>query len=215
MKELLVTLFFFCLLQSCQQGQSSSAAETATTQAPPVTATVTDPVPVEASTFDTKITTEGLSAEQEEQVQKASEIIKLVVASEEFRDRVLNHTVNGKKMFLNNNGLSNEEIYQKILNAAESDNATADNVMELAISLVKQPKSLGIGSLFFQIISGIKKVFAFVSMFQSLTPAGIAQNLFQMWLGKLGFTLPSTGTTSLSVQGAISKIIGELGQKYL
>lgn len=175
------------------------------------TAEPTEPVPVEATTFETNIITEGLTVEQEMEVQKAAEIIKMVVASQEFKDRILNHTVNGVKTFLNNKGFTNEEIYQKILDAAESDNLTKDNVMELVIELIPQKST----SLIYRIISGIKKVFFFLNLFQNTTPAGIAQNLFMQWLGKIGFNQADNVTSQMSVQQAVSQIIGELGQKYL
>ncbi|MCM2350484.1 MAG: hypothetical protein NDI69_10720 [Bacteriovoracaceae bacterium] len=181
------------------------------TSTPSVATADPEPVPVEATTFETNIITEGLTVEQEMEVQKAAEIIKMVVASQEFKDRILNHTVNGVKTFLNNKGFTNEEIYQKILDAAESDNLTKDNVMELVIELIPQKST----SLIYRIISGIKKVFFFLNLFQNTTPAGIAQNLFMQWLGKIGFNQADNVTPQLSVQQAVSQIIGELGQKYL
>lgn len=178
-------------------------------QTTPVVTEPTDPVPVEAMTFETRIHTEGMSVEQEMEVQKAAEIIRMVVGSQEFKDRILNHTVNGVKKFLNNNGLTNEEIYQKILEAAEEGNLTKDNVMELTLELIPETSK----SRIFRIFAGIKKIFYYLNLFQNTTPAGIAQNLFQQWLGKIGFNAPEG--TSQSVQEAVAKIIGELGKKHL
>ncbi|MGE3608627.1 MAG: hypothetical protein AB7I27_03485 [Bacteriovoracaceae bacterium] len=189
------------------QTNSVTPAPTSTS----TTSTSTDPAPVEASTFDTNISTAGLDADQDMEVQKASEIIKLVVSSQEFKDRVLNHTVNGVKTFLNNNGLTNEQIYQKILEAAENDNLTKNNVMDLAFELIPQKTT----SRIYRIISGIKKIFFFLNLFSNTTPAGIAQNLFQQWLGKMGFSLVEGSSSNLTVQQGIAAIIGELGKKYL
>ncbi len=64
--------------------------------------------------------------------------------------------------------------------------------------------------------AGFKKIrlhIIFLNLFQNTTPAGIAQNLFQQWLGKIGFNAPEG--TSQSVQEAVAKIIGELGKKHL
>lgn len=215
--SMFLVLGLFTACQPAQQNDQGSLSNNSTTQdlnTPTPTTADADPVPVEATTFETDIRAEGLSADQEMDVEKAAEIIKKVVASQEFKDRVLNHTVNGVKTFLNNNGLSNEEIYQKILEAAESDNLAKDNVMELEFELIPQKTTLR--TRIYQIISGIKKIFFFLNLFQNTTPAGVAQQLFQQWLGKIGFALPeSSSSENFSVQTAVAKIIGELGQKYL
>ena len=38
-----------------------------------------------------------------------------IIASDEFKNEVLGHTYQGKRQFANNNGLSNEEVYKKII----------------------------------------------------------------------------------------------------
>lgn len=206
MKKIFLMLIALGLVTACQPNSGDKDSSSSNTE-------TSDQIPVEASTFETNISTEGMSVEQEMEIRKAEDIIKMVVASEEFKARILNHTVNGVKTFLNNKGLTNQEIYQKILEAAEEGNLSKDNVMDLAIELIPQNSSLG--SRIFKIIAGIKKIFYFLNLFQNTTPAGIAQNLFQQWLGKLGFG-PITGSSSnLTVQEAVAKIIGELGQQYL
>ena len=203
-------LFILVLVSACQPNSSSQPSVSTNT----VTDTdMSDQVPVEASTFETNISTEGMSVEQEMEIRKAEDIIKLVVASEEFKERILNHTVNGVKTFLNNKGLTNAEIYQKILEAAEDGNLTKDNVMDLAVELIPEKSTLA--SRIFKIIAGIKKIFFYLNLFQNTTPAGIAQNLFQQWLGKLGFSTVTGSSASLTVQEAVAKIIGELGKQYL
>lgn len=196
MKKIFLMLFVLLLVSACQPNGSNEPSVSTNT----VTDTdSSDQVPVEASTFETNISTEGMSVEQEMEVRKAEDIIKLVIASEEFKNRILNHT------FLNNNGLTNAEIYQKILDAAEDGSLTKDNVMDLAVELI--PQNTTLGSRIFKIIADIKKIFFFLNLFQNTTPAGIAQNLFQQWLGKLGLNT-ATGE-------AVAKIIGELGKQYL
>lgn len=209
MKNLLVILSVLVLVTACQPNQSEKQSSV-TTDRPSVstdadaTSDADDQVPVEALTFETNISTEGMSVEQEMEIRKAEDIIKLVIASEEFKSRILNHTVNGVKTFLNNNGLSNEEIYQRILD---------QNVMDLAVELI--PKKTTLSSRIFQIIAGIKKIFFFLNLFQNTTPAGIAQNLFQQWLGNIGFGLTEGASSNLTVQQAVARIIGELGKKHL
>ncbi len=215
MKNIFLLGLMMALIVACNSskggGTSSASPDQRSSQAAQVADTSTS-VPVEATTFETHIATKGLSVEQETDVQKASEIIKQVVATQEFRDRILNHTVNGVKTFLNNNGLSNEEIYQKILDAADDNSLTKDNIMNLELEVSASSSGSGI---LFQIVSGIKKILSLFNLFSSATPAGIAQNLFQMWLGNLGFTIPTGSTGAGSVQSVIANLIGELGKKFL
>jgi D-ribose pyranose/furanose isomerase RbsD len=206
---MLLYCFALTFVVACNQstnGPKASVDPTINSQA----VDTSTPVPVEATTFETQITTSGLSVDQVMDVQKASEIIKQVVASQEFKDRILNHTVNGKKTFLNNNGLSNQEIYLRILEAAEDHDLNKDNIMELVLEVV--PTTSGTGGLLFKLFPKIQKVLALLNLFRNTTPTGIAQNLFQMWLGKLGFALPGGSAANGSVQVAVAKIIGELGK---
>lgn len=209
MKKLFFLLTVLTLTVACQAPNEATDLSSDVGESTPVVTEPTDPVPMEAMTFETRIHTEGMTVEQEMEVQKAAEIIKLVVASQEFKDRILNHTVNGVKKFLNNNGLTNEEIYQKILEAAEDGTLTKDNVMEITLELIPETTK----SRIYRLIAGVKKIFYYLNLFQNTTPAGIAQNIFQQWLGKIGFTAPEG--TSKSVQEAVAKIIGELGKKYI
>src|SRR5688500_12616809 len=72
-------------------------------------------LPPAALTFESNITLVNLTPEQEEKYNKAIEITKLVIGTEEFREKVLNYTYNGVKSFADNGGKTNDEIYQSIL----------------------------------------------------------------------------------------------------
>lgn len=138
------------------------------------------------------------------EVQKAEDVIKQVIASQEFKDRIMNYDFGNIKY-------TNEEIYQKILEGAETDNEIKDNVMELVIEVIPQKTT----SRIYKIMAGIKKIFFFLNLFHKATPASIAENLFFHWLGKIGLDQTINSTSQLTVQDAISKIIGELGKKYI
>lgn len=169
-------------------------------------------LPNEAYTFDHNVTFYNTSAEQEEKLTKALEIVKKVVATEEFRDRIMNHTYGGKTTFVDNGGFSNAQIYQKILNGAESLQRTVDNEMDLEVELYYAATST-VGYTY----STSKRIWVNTKFFNSYTAAGVAHNLFHEWLHKLGFTHASTWSTSrdYSVPYAIGYIVGELGKQFL
>lgn len=57
-------------------------------------------LPPEALSFDVNLKLSGFNQEQEEKVYEAIELIKKVIVSQEFRERVLNKEFMGKKASL-------------------------------------------------------------------------------------------------------------------
>ncbi len=92
-------------------------------------------VPNEALTFDISAKLFDFEAEDEVKVEKAFEIIKKVVASKEFRNKILNFTYQGKKQFVDNGGKTNAQIYQMLLDGREDLKPEVDNQMDLELQL--------------------------------------------------------------------------------
>src|SRR5690606_16501128 len=96
-------------------------------------------VPPAAFSWDTDIHLTNFNREQEEKIKKAVEIIKKVLITKEFKDRVLNYTYKGEQKFIDNEGLSNQEIYQRLLDGAEKMGNTAkNNTMDVELELYHQ-----------------------------------------------------------------------------
>jgi hypothetical protein len=169
-------------------------------------------LPNEAYTFDSNITFYNTSATQEAKFNKALEIIKQVVASEEFRTRILNFTYGGKKTFVDNGGFTNAQIYQKILDGAESLQNTKDNEMDMEVEIYTASTST-VGYTY----ANSKRIWVNTKFFNSYDATGVARNLFHEWLHKLGFTHASSYSTSRdsSVPYAIGTIIGDIGKDFL
>ena len=70
---------------------------------------------LQASLFEANVQMVNFPKEQEKKIIKAIQLIKKVVTSDEFKERIISHAINGKKTFMDNNGFTNEEIYQKII----------------------------------------------------------------------------------------------------
>lgn len=173
---------------------------------------VDDPLPREATTFGTSVDLVNFSLEQEEKMEKAIEIIKLVVATEEFRTRILNYTYNGTKQFVDNGGYSNGQIYQIILNAAERLQPTKNNQLDAEVELYYATTNV-VGYTY----PNTKRIWVNTKYFNSYTAAGVAHNLFHEWLHKLGFNHATTWSSSRdsSVPYAIGNIIGDIGRNFL
>jgi hypothetical protein len=168
-------------------------------------------VPTLALTFDTNVQTLNMSSPQEAKIQSAEEKIKAVVATEEFRKLVLNHTYNGVKTFVNNNGLSNAQIYQKILQGAEKLQPAKNNAMDLIIKLYYQNSStIGYTTI------GSKTIYMNTKYFNQYNAAGVSHNMMHEWLHKLGFghAVSYSPSRDYSVPYAIGYMLKKLAAKY-
>lgn len=168
-------------------------------------------VPTLALTFDTNVKTYSMSSSQEAKIQKAEYKIRKVIGSEAFRTRVLNFTYNGSKQFNNNNGLTNAQIYSKILNGMENFLKVNNNTMDLNIKLYYS---------FTSTVGYTTPTSSYINMntkyFNSYTASQVARNMTHEWLHKIGFDHASSYSPSrdYSVPYGIGKIMEELAANY-
>lgn len=168
-------------------------------------------VPTNAVTFNTNIKTFNFTSSGRKKISTAAELIKEVVASEEFKNKVLNHRYNGKKQFANNQGLTNKQIYNKILNGAEVLKKTIDNEMDLELELYTDNKSNTVGYTF----PNTNRIWMNSKYFNQNTAALVTTNMMHEWLHKLGFGHDAdvTARRPYSVPYAIGYIVRDLAKK--
>ncbi|WP_408095971.1 hypothetical protein ACJVC5_13090 [Peredibacter sp. HCB2-198] len=213
-------LFLFLFLASCGGGggggngaSSSQMDANEVDNATQVTDedAATDPAPTLAQTFDVNARLTGFSAANEDKVQKAIELIKKVVASDKFKSRVLNFKYNGKKRFVDNNGLTNAQIYQKILEGAEKLSPEANNTMDVQLQTYYVDANV-IGYT----MANIKTIYMNRKYLSSSSfPAyKVAMNMTHEWLHKLGFGHDSEATASrpYSVPYGVGYIMRDLAK---
>jgi hypothetical protein len=120
---------------------------------------------------------------QEEKIKGAVSLIKRVITSQVFRDKVLNYQYQGKKKFVDNLGLSNEEIYLKILEGTEQVGITKrNNVMDVELELYNQTTNT-IGYTY----PDTPRIWINKKYFTRFSHAKVAHNLMHEWMHKLGF----------------------------
>lgn len=161
--------------------------------------------------FDVNLKLTNFKAEQEAKMLTAVALIKKVVASDEFRDRILNHEYEGKKCFKDNLGLTNAQIYQKILNASETLNPGNNNAMDVELELYFEPANT-IGHTY----PNVKQIWMNTKYYDKFSPVYITDNLFHEWLHKIGFDheVKFSNTRRFSVPYAIGYLVRELATKY-
>ena len=168
-------------------------------------------VPTEAFNFGSSIKFTNFDVEQEKKVEKAIEIIKSVIASDEFRAKVLTFKYDGERQFNNNNGLTNEEIYMKLLEGSEKLMPEKDYEMDLELELYYSSNNV-VGYTYPNTV----KVWMNTKYFTLYTPSQVAGNISHEWTHKLGFDHATTYTVARdsSVPYAIGYLIRDLGKKY-
>lgn len=212
MKKITILLILMSLIASCNQSSGSGNKSIKVTDSIFGDHTDQDPIPNEALTFDARIDLVNLTTLQQEKMEEAIEIIKMVVATEVFRSKVLNHTYNGKKTFVDNGGYTNAQIYQIILDGAERLQPAKNNTMDAEVELYYAATNV-VGYTY----ASSNRIWVNTKYFNVYTAAGVAHNLFHEWMHKLGFIHDSTWSSSrdYSVPYALGNLIGEIGKEFL
>jgi hypothetical protein len=169
--------------------------------------------PAGAETFATNVKIVNASTSQKQKLLDAQAHVRRVVASDEFRDSVLNHTYSGKKTFNYNNGMTNEEIYEAILDGAEALSPSKNNAMDLEVELYYNRWTSTVGYTY----ETTKRIFQNTKFFNSYTSEEVAGNLFHEWLHKLGFDHQSSYSTSrdYTVPYALGYLMEKLAKQDL
>lgn len=169
-------------------------------------------VPPEAKYWDAELVLLNFNSAQKEKVLKAVSLIKKVISSPEFKARILNHTYRGKLGFIDGKGLSNEEIYGKILKGAETvGNRDENNRMNGEIELFTEA-SKTIGYTY----PSTSRIWMNTKYFNTYTPVKVADNLMHEWMHKLGFghAMEYSRSRNYSVPYAIGYLVEELAKNY-
>jgi hypothetical protein len=176
------------------------------------TTTTTGSLPTAAYTFDTDIEFFNASPADQDKLEQAIEVIKKVVATEDFRNRILNHSYNGTKTFVDNGGYTNAQIYQMILDGAETLMPAKNNTMDLQVELYYAFTST-VGYTY----ANSPKIWVNTKFFNSYAVNSVAANLIHEWLHKLGFSHAESYSVSrdYSVPYAVGPIMGQLGKEFL
>lgn len=210
-------LFLFLALVSCQKNFESQKQTTTGPKGLHKKKSAKDiqaqeDIPKEAKHWDADVYLVNFTADQEVKVQKAVNIIKKVISSQEFKERVLNYSYDGKTAFFGNEGMSNAEVYQRILEGAEMmGNTSKNNIMDVELELYHQ-KTNTIGYTYPNTV----RIWMNMKYFTKYTPVKVADNLMHEWMHKLGFTHATAWSESRdhSVPYAIGYLVEELALKY-
>ncbi|MCO4754311.1 MAG: hypothetical protein KC478_07500 [Bacteriovoracaceae bacterium] len=226
-KKILASLIFSLILSSCQEPAPNTQTQACSmdieqamreydelmndndpTNDPeqmPRECNIPDREPSSNLTF--KVELQDFNVEQEEKMREALRRAQIVLNSSQFRQRVLNHTYNGEKVFVENDGKSNEEIYYSIMEAAETLMPEIDEEMDLDITLYYRNNST-VGYTY----PNTTRIWVNSKFFNTYTLGQVAANAVHEWTHKLGYghSYNNTPERPYSVPYGVGTIIKEL-----
>ncbi len=209
-----IYLFILFALVSCGKPDGGESCNSMACEASYFTLSTTDtgPVPPEALLFDTNLTLIQFSATDREKIENAADLVKRIVMTQDFKDAVVGFTYNGEKKFVDNNGLTNLQIYDRIIIAAERLTPAKNYVLDAEIQLYYEDSST-IGYTY----PSTSRIWMNTKYFDRYSAYQVAGNLTHEWLHKMGFTHASAATASrpYSVPYAVGYIVRSLaGELY-
>ncbi len=169
-------------------------------------------VPTDAFTFGFNIRTHDMNIHQEEKISQSVELLRTVFSGPEFRKRILQHRYKGRKAYAHNKGLTNEQIYLKIMDGMEKLEKEKNNAMDVEIALFTDMESRVLG--FTRTLT--KKIWMNTKYFNEKTsPVETSAHLMHEWLHKLGFghEKKRCENRKYSVPYAIGYIVKELAEE--
>ncbi len=192
-----------CLLPS-EVSQNQKASKEGPDQSPRICRELT---PSLEANIEVNAVLRDFSFEKEEKMQKALRRLKLVINSEEFKQKVLNHEYQGQKKFIDNQGLTNLEVYESLLRASETLLPGEDNEIDVDITLYYSNNST-VGYTYPNVIG----IWVNDKFFSTYTLGKVAANVVHEWTHKLGYThdFNRTSQRSYSVPYGVGSIVEEL-----
>ncbi len=154
---------------------------------------------------------QGLNVTGQDKLSQSLAFLEMALNSEEFKARVLNFkNQKGEKKYSSNNGLTNEQIYQLLMDGREILQPNTPGEMNLYIKLYNNPLSKVIGYT----TSETNVINVNYKFFKNYSPQEVAANLTHEWIHKLGFDHQSAKEHD-SVPYALGYIVKDLVKKML
>lgn len=207
MRALFLSLLI--VLAACGKSSEKSSCTTMACEASLFTLATTDtgPVPTEALSFETRLVLMNFEASDEEKVEAAAALVKAVIRGQKFKDAVVGFTYQGERKFADNNGLTNLQIYDRLIIAAERLTPARNFTLDAELELYYEDSNT-IGYTY----PHTNRIWMNTKFFDRYNAAQVAGNLAHEWVHKMGFTHASAPTPErpYSVPYAVGYIIREL-----
>jgi hypothetical protein len=148
-------------------------------------------------------------------VLQAKEILEVVMNSEEFKQRVINFTFKGEKRFHQNNGQSNQEIYDHLMTGEEILMPGSTGIMNFDLSLYKSknPWSTVKGYT----TADSMRIYINTKFYRlsTWTAIDVAANMAHEWVHKMGYghDYKDNPDRPYTVPYAVGHIVGDVARE--
>ena len=133
--------------------------------------------------FEVNIQSLNYNTVQQQKLLKASELIKKIFNSKEYRKEVIEFTFNGEKKFHDNQNRTNEEIYDHLISGAEILIPVKNNQMDLTVKMYYSWRST-VGYTY----PSEMTVYTNSKFHNNFGVCEIASNLVHEWTHKMGYS---------------------------
>ena len=144
---------------------------------------------------------------------RAVHAIETVMNSQELKDKIINFTYNGKREFVQNEGMTNEQIYNYLMAGGEIHPKVRpqDGMMDVELQLYK-PKLFQSKRVIGYTDPSYFTIYVNQNYFRPAAISDIADNMVHEWCHKMGFDhdFKSTARRPYSVPYAVGYIVDDL-----
>lgn len=154
---------------------------------------------------------------EKQRLERVIPLVERILSSVEFRDAVLDFVYNGKKQFYQSGGLTNAEVYSKLMEGDEWYAPGSLQTVDVYLSMYYSKKNVvGYTNPSTRTIYINNKYYTY-SDETWWTDASVAANIIHEWTHKLGFdhAFNYSWSRDFTVPYGIQGIVAKLGEKFL
>ncbi len=148
-----------------------------------------------------------------EKLKQAAAVVETIMNSVEFKNNILNFSYQGSKEFVQNNGLSNEQLYEYLMAGAEKYPVQMQplNTMEVEFELYK-PKLFSQRGVIGWTNTSISTIYVNQKYYRTEAIADVADNMVHEWCHKMGFDhdFNYTDRRPYSVPYGVGDLVGRM-----
>jgi hypothetical protein len=156
---------------------------------------------------------------QTQKLNQAVTILNQVLNGPDFKDKILGFTYQGKQQFVQNNNLTNLQIYDLIMSGAERlpKVTSADQSADMYLSIYYPPWYKRFSSAVAFTYANDPKLYIYNNYYNGASLADLSETLVHEWVHKLGFDhdFNSTARRPYSVPYGVGSVINDLVTQYL
>ncbi len=171
--------------------------------------------PSKTGELNSNIHMRNFTSRDQQKVNLANQILLEIINSEEFKDRVLNFTFKGEKQFNDNQGKTNQQIYDHLMTGSEVLMPGSAGTMNFDLTLYKSKNP-------WSKVKGYTKpdtmrIWINKKFFRksSWKPRDVAANMMHEWIHKMGYThdYKYNQDRQYTVPYAIGYILNDIAQE--